>query len=122
MLIRSDHPLTVIGAPLLVALACLVFGVARACAPPPEEPRHGEIYVDQPCVVFGRKIDFAGVGFAPKTTVRVFVSTSRYTLPGTLAHTAVRSDQAGKISGFLRAPDGGAGARWEWHQLRREPA
>jgi hypothetical protein len=116
VLIGGDHRLKLTGAVLVVALASLVFGVAGAGAPPPEDPVQGEIYVGQPCVVFGHNIDFGGVGFAPKTPVHVFVSTSRYTLPGTEAHTIVRSNQAGEISGFLKAPEGGAGARWEWRQ------
>jgi hypothetical protein len=101
--------------PLVVVVAFLGFGVAGAGAPPPSVPVQGEVDVTQSCVAFGGKIGFEGVGYAPETPVHVYVSTSRYTLPGAEAHTTVRSNRAGEIEGSLPAPEG-SGGKWEWLQ------
>jgi hypothetical protein len=97
------------------ALVSLGFGAARAPAPPPPIPVEGEIEVGRPCVVFGHKIGFGGIGFAPNSTVRVFAAALHYTLPGALPSMTVTSNAEGEISGDLTAPDRSAN-KWTWEQ------
>jgi hypothetical protein len=105
----------------ILGLACVAaflgLGVAKAGAPPPSVVVEGAISVREPCVVFGQRIGFDGEGFAPRTPVHVYLSSGRYSLPGTETEMTIRSSVGGKVHGSLPTPEaGGDGDKWEWIQ------
>jgi hypothetical protein len=99
-----------------VLVACLVLGVADAGAPPPPgPPEQGQILVKRPCVPFGHKIGFEGVGYAPGTPVKVEAYVGHYQGPGFIRPTTVTSNEDGEIVGFLE-DFAGSVSKWGWIQ------